>query len=322
MTSHIPGLKAAPKAYRATMESVILDLDRINQWRVPPFQRPVRVNEKVIAIAEEMKTDQVIQGVVTLGKLPGDRMEYIVDGQHRAEAFRLSGLPEVYADLRIVHFESMADMGEEFVRLNSAIVKMRPDDILRGMVGTMPALQHVIKECPFVGFGQVRRKSSDSGPVLSLSTVIRTWSMSAHEAPNSGSVAGSAAKMASLLDMDSAKDLVNFLKLAYEAWGRDYEYFRLWGGLNLCLNMWLYRRLVLDKSRKATARVVVLNDTTFRKCLMSVSTSGSYIEWLSGRNLNDRDRSPALNKLKQIYARRLADEGMGKVALPQPAWVS
>lgn len=319
----IPGMKAAPRASRSTMETVILDLDRVNQWKVPPFQRPVRVNAKVEAIAAEMRSEGTsIQGVITLGKLPSDRAEYIVDGQHRTEAFRISGMPEIIADIRIVHFDSMAEMADEFVRLNDQIVKMRPDDILRGMLPGLPALQHIMKECPFVGFGQIRRKSSDSGPVLGLSTVIRCWVMSSHESPNSGSVAGSAAKMATLMDMESARELVGFLKLAYEAWGRDHEYFRLWGGLNLCLNMWLYRRLVLDKNRKKTARVVVLNDTEFRKCLMSVSTNGFYIEWLVGRNLNDRDRSPALNKLKAIFVRRLADEGKGRVALPQPAWAS
>lgn len=323
MTKILPGLKAAPKASRSSMETVLVDLDRVNSWKVPPFQRPVRVNAKVEQVAAEMRADGVsIQGVITLGKLPNDRAEYIVDGQHRAEAFRISGMPEIIVDLRIVHFDHMAEMAEEFVRLNDHMVKMRPDDILRGMAPGMPALQYVLKECPFVGFGQIRRRGSDSGSILGLSTVIRTWTMSAHESPNSGSVAGSAAKMATLLDLDSAKELVNFLKIAYEAWGRDYEYFRLWGGLNICLCMWLYRRLVLDKNRKATARVVILNDTQFRKCLMSISTSGGYIDWLQGRNLNDRDRSPALNKLKQIFVRRLADEGMGKIALPQPAWAS
>jgi hypothetical protein len=49
----------------------------------------------------------------------------------------------------------MADMGEEFVNLNSQLVTMRPDDIRRGLEGTIEALPTIRRECPFVGYDMI-----------------------------------------------------------------------------------------------------------------------------------------------------------------------
>jgi hypothetical protein len=37
------------------METLIITPDQVNAWRIPPFQRPIKVNAKVQEIAEEMK---------------------------------------------------------------------------------------------------------------------------------------------------------------------------------------------------------------------------------------------------------------------------
>ena len=314
--------KAAPKIQRSTMETVILTLDQVNSWEVPPFQRPVRINPKVEAIAEEMKTEGTsIRGTITLGKLTNDRAYYIVDGQHRREAFRLSGLQEVISDIRVVHFDTMAEMAEEFIQLNTAIVRMRPDDMLRGVVPSLPYLQSLMDECPYIGFTSVRR-GGGAGAVVSLAQVVRCWFSSSNETPDNSGRGHSITSMATNITENSARELTRFMNLAHAAWGRDSEYYRLWGALNMGLCMWLYRRMVLDTDRRGGKRVSVLTDAQFKSCLMALSANSDYLDWLQGRLLNDRDRSPAMGRIKAVFARRLGDNTDIKPMLPQPAWSS
>lgn len=321
---HIKGSREAPKSARSTMETVIISIDQVNQWRIPPFQRPVRVNAKVQAIAEEMKGGVEITGVITLGRIEKDHVLYIVDGQHRIEAFRISGMSEIIADLRIVQFQNMAEMSDEFVRLNSALVRMRPDDILRGLEASTPFLAKIRKECPFVGYDNIRR-SSNSSPMLGMSQVIRNWAGSTAETPAStlpgGGSVGSAAL---LLDANGVDDVIRFLNIAHLAWGRDPEYFRLWGSLNLTICMWLWRRLVINVSRSGTTRYITLTAPQFKQCLMALSANHDYLDWLPGRNLNDRDRSPCYVRIKNIFTRRLTEDARDKkkILLPLPAWAS
>ena len=317
----IKGTREAPKAQRSTMETLIISVEQVTQWRVPPFQRPVRVNSKVAAIAEQMRRSGCeITGIITLGKVGKEAALYVVDGQHRLEAFRISGLQEIIADVRIVQFETMADMADEFVRLNTALVRMRPDDILRGLEPATPAIRAIKQQCSFVGYDNIRRGGT-TGPILGMNTVIRCWRGSAGETPASHN--GSIAQTACELDAESVDDLVRFLQTAHAAWGRDPEYYRLWGGVNLTICMWMWRRLVLD-TKRTSSRTVVLSVAQFKQCLMSVSADRNYLDWLPGRVMGDRDRSPCYGRLKQIFARRLQEESRDgkRPLLPQPAWAS
>lgn len=303
------------------METLIVSADQVSQWRVPPFQRPVRVNAKVAAMAEELKSGTVaLSGIITLGKVGRDHALYIVDGQHRIEAFRISGVPEIIADVRIVHFDNMAEMADEFVQLNSALVRMRPDDVLRGLEPTSSAMRAIRSECPFVGYDQIRRGGT-SGSILSMNAVIRCWFASAPETPahTMGGVTGAQAVMT--MDPQAVEQMVGFLRTAHSAWGRDAEYYRLWANLNLTLCMWLWRRLVLDRTR-GVKRAVVLTEAQFKQCLMSVSADSNYIDWLLGRTTSERDRGPAYQKLKAIFSRRLVLEGVAKPLLPSPSWAT
>lgn len=320
----IKGTREAPKSQRSSMETLIISTDQVNQWKVPPFQRPVRINAKVNAIAEEMRQSGCeITGIITLGKVDKDPAFYIVDGQHRIEAFRISGLPEIIADVRIVHFDMMGDMAEEFVRLNSAIVRMRPDDILRGLEPSSPTLRKIRKDCPFVGYDNIRRGGT-SGPVLGMNQVIRCWVGSSTETPVSTLGGLSVSTAATNMDEDSVEDCIRFLLTAHAAWGRDPEYYRLWGNLNLTLCMWLWRRLVSDQRRTTTTRYVSLNVAQFKQCLMSLSADHNYLDYLPGRALNDRDRSPCFLRIKNIFSKRIAEESRDKKkpTLPLPAWSS
>jgi hypothetical protein len=293
-------------------------------WRVPPFQRQLRVNEKVRMIAEQIRKDGgIIPGVLTIGCLSGcgkDDGEYIVDGQHRIEAFRLSECPEAMADVRYVDFTSMAAMGQMFVELNSQIVRMRPDDILRGLESSTPLLALIRKTCPFIGYDQIRR--SPSSALLSMSSVLRVWEGS--NAPTPTSTSKSAVHLVSEINAESIGHMTVFISLCYDAWQLDENSKRLWGSLNLGICMWLWRRLVLDTHRTPTARHVVLKNDQFRKCLMSLAANEAYNDWLLGRQLGDRDRAPAYARIRQIFTRRLLEEKLGardgKVRLPAPAW--
>lgn len=312
----LKGSREAPRAERSAMETIIVTAGEIGGWRIPPFQRPVRINSKVSALSEEISLDGgIIKGILTLGRVKGDGATYVVDGQHRLEAFRISGLPEFMADVRVCDFDSMADMAEEFVRLNTALVKMRPDDILRGLESSVPALHKIRQECRFVGYDQIRRGTSS--PIVGMSQLLRCWYGSAAETPTSSQL--SAAQIAQSIDAESTEQLINFLTVAHAAWGRDAEYARLWSALNLGLCMWLWRRLVLDGDRSGNKRYVTLNIKQFRDCLMGLSASSTYLEWLQGRALTDRDRGPAYHRIKKIFGGRIIGK---KVVFPQPAWVT
>lgn len=316
----IKGAREAPKASQNRMETVIVSSDEVNGWRIPPFQRPLRVNQKVMEIADVMKESQCIEGVITLGRISKDPGTYIIDGQHRVEAFRISGLKEVIADIRFLNVGSMAEMADEFVRLNSALVKMRPDDILRGLESSLPALASIRKNCEFVGYDSIRR--GGTSPMLSMSIALRCWAGSGGETPASNVSGQSTAVLARTLDGESTQHLTTFLLTAHAAWGRDPEYYRLWGALNLTICMWMWRRLVLDRDRVGNKRYAVLSIAEFKQCLMSVSADGDYISWLPGRMMSDRDRSPCYARLKALFVRRLSNGGAKKVVFPQPAWSS
>lgn len=307
-------LKSAPERATGTRLDVIeITADLLRTWKPgSPHQRPLRVNAKVIGAGEDIKRDGVLPGIITLGIYKGET--YVLDGQHRLYAFQLSGRDSAYADVRISHFDSLEAMGEEFVRINSSLVRLRPDDILRGFQGR-PPIAYIRTRCPFVGYDMIRR--NERAPILSMSAVLRCWRGSESEVPIAS--IGSAQHVADTLLMEDAETLCEFLGVAMHAWGRDPEYARLWGSLNLTLSMWLYRRMVLTAY---SHKVPKISGLLFGKGLMSLSASPEYLDWLGGRQLRESDRSPGYGRLKVLIARRLSAELGRKVMLPQPAWAT
>lgn len=307
---------SAERKTRTVMDTILVTPDIVKAWKSPGFQRPVKENDKVRALADELKTNGgVWPGIVSLGSLDGEL--YVIDGQHRRAAFLISGLTEGYTDIRTHYVETMAEMGEEFVQLNSQLVRMRPDDILRGLEDSIPALAEIRRECPFVGYDMIRR-TSHNAPVLSMAVVLRTWRGSAAETPVNNVSGLSTAQIAATIT--DVPELTSFLRLCYSAWGRDQENNRLWGTLNLILCAWLYRKLVLRQGETNQSRSTNLTKDLFKKCLMSLSASPDYIDWLLGRILREHDRSPAYHRIKAIFAQRLHAETGERVKLPQPAW--
>lgn len=302
----------AEKTTRTTTDTIEVTPDLIKSWKSPPFQRPLKVNAKVVELSAEIKKDDgVIPGVMTLGILNKER--YLIDGQHRREAFLLSGCIVGYVDVRIAHYDSMAEMGDEFVKLNSRLVVMKPDDILRGLEGSVPPLARIRRRCPFVGYEMVRR--GDRAPLLSMSAALRSWFGSAPDTPAPGGL--STTQVTKALTDDEAGTLIDFLELAHGAWGKDPEYHRLWLNLNLTMCMWLYRRLVITPYSPKTPK---LTRDQFRSCLMGLSAAPGYLQWLLGRQMRQTDRSPAYNRIKGVFAARIETELGKKPLLPSPPW--
>lgn len=309
----IKGMQSAPKTFKSKMDTVLVTPAVVDSWHLPPFQRPLKVNKKVLALAEGLKENGgVIPGVLTLGRI--SERTYLVDGQHRIESFKLSGLNEGYADVRLCDFESFADMGEAFVNLQERLVAMKPDDVLRGLEGVIPLQAFIRKQCKFVGYDQLRR--GPSSPIVSMSAVLRAWAMSSSEVPTG--TGHSAIGVARELNDETSTQLVQFLNMAYGAWGGDPEYYRLWGSLNMTMSMWLWRRLVLTAYSQRSIR---LTANQFGRCLMAMSADQSYLDWLVGRNLNERDRSPCYGRIRRIFVQRLSqEEDPKKIFFPAPAW--
>lgn len=308
----------APVALRVQMETIVITTEQVSTWIAPPFQRPLHVNDKVREVATFIAAEEIVPGVLTVGVIDRgtDRGTYLVDGQHRIEAFKISGLSEALATVKVMKFNSFADMGQEFVELNSSLARMRPDDILRGLEGRSEPMTIIRTNCPFVGYDQIRRNTQS--PVISMSSTLRCWHNSSKDAP--GGSGQSALHLAHDTTAESAKQLCGFLHLAMDAWGRDVEHNRLWANLNLTLSMWMYRRLVLDGQR-GTKRYVVLNHSEFKKCLMSLAADKDYSDWLLGRTSGERDRSPCYSRLRRLFASRLAEERRGaSIKLPAPSW--
>jgi hypothetical protein len=302
----------AEKTTKTTSDTIEFTPDIARSWQLPPFQRPLQVTARVLEIAKEIAAnDGVLPGVITLGVLDGVR--YLVDGQHRREAFFHSECLTGYCDIRTLYFKTMAEMAAEFYRLNSRIVNMRPDDYLRALESESAALAKLRKRCPFIGYDMVRR--NERSPVLSMSSVLRCWNSSSKEVPQSGGAATT--EIARALNSDDADHLITFITRAMTAWGRDREYVRLWGNLNLTLCMWLYRRLVLVQYSAKSPR---MSDDLFQKCMSALSADDSYLTYLQGRQLTNVHRSPTYAKIKAVFARRIEEETGKKTSLPQPAW--
>lgn len=329
MSSKSPDLKivqqmgnatVAERHTRTKMDTIQLTPAKVGAWMKPPFQRTLLINSRVREVVDTItKNGGVVPGILTLGMVGNDT--YLVDGQHRIEAFKMTGLQEGFADVRIHWFTDVGAMAEEFEQLNSALVNWKPDDILRARECYMPALQQLRKLCPFIGYTMIRR--STGAPLVSMSAVLRCWFGSETEVPAAGG-GRSARDAAERLTMEEAHALAAFLELPVAAWGRDAEFYRLWANLTLCLSMWLYRRTVVQLYTPATTR---LTRDQFRNGLQAMSADERFLEYLVGRGMNDTSRAPTYNRIKAVFSARLEAEfggktrgGATKLRLPSPSW--
>jgi hypothetical protein len=303
------------------METLVLTLKEMETWKLPPFQAPLKANAKVQEVADElmnMSGDAVITGVITLGKLPGDTSLYLLDGQHRRHGFKLSGRDVCFADVRTKEFDSMQEMAEEYRKLNTPLSRKTPDDVLRAMEEGSKPLQMITRACGFIGYRYIR--ANPEAPLVGMAAVLRRWRGSGFETP---AVTGgaSAYELGATLQIKDAEQIIEFMSIAFSAWGKDMETQRLWQGLNMTMCMWLWRILVLDQDRMGARRYVALNVEQYKRCLMSLAADREYTDWLAGRTMTERDRAPCYRRLRVIFQKRLHDE-IGKFRMPQPQWMN
>jgi hypothetical protein len=319
----MPGISEVPKnakVLRSQMDTVELTPGGIRRWKKPPFQRELRITPKVLALRDEILSNGgILPGVITLGKMGSDT--YLVDGQHRTEAFLLTEMPVGYVDARICFFEDMGEMGEEFVKLNSALVRMKNDDIVRGLEGVNPLISAIRKKCPFVGYDRIRQ-GNNSRTLLAMAVILKTWFGSAGATPTPGPSSIDAIK---LLDDEQVKLLTSFLADCNSAWGNDQSNYRLWGTLNMSILMWLWRRIAkprtkIEMTQRGLERMTYLEGEQWAKCLMALSADVTYSAWLVGRAIRDRDRSPCYSRIRSIMTKRLTLEGVKLIRFPQAEW--
>lgn len=306
--------KTAPeKATQTRVDTIAFTRDEAAAWPLPDFQRPLTVNEKVRSLSEQIKADGgIIPGIVAFGVI--GKKEYMFDGQHRREAFLLSGCAEGYADARWCYFSSMAAMGDEYVRSNSRQVQMRPDDILKGLEGNLPVLEKIRTACPFIGYGKIRRGTTSA--ILSMSASLRCWAGSKMDTPVS--VTWPAVDLARQLDETEASEMIRFFSLCSKAWGGDVEYLGCWNTMNLIMCAWLYRRIVVSQYSLKSVRIT---PDLFVKCLMSL-TAGDCLDWLVGRRIGERDRAPCYSRVRQVFGKRIQEVTGAQPLFPSPPWSS
>lgn len=304
----------AQKHTQTAMDTIVVTLPMARGWKLPPFQRELKVNHKVMAVAEEIKETQVIPGMFSIGIIKETpHIHYLVDGQHRREAFYLSGINEAFLDVRYLHYDSLAEMADEYRKLNGHLVSMTADDMLRSLEESNENLRKLRRACPYIGYANIRR--GEKAAIVSMSCAIRCWFGSAPEVPSVGGM--SAQDVAENLSIEETQTLITFMEIAFKAWGKDQAHYRLWGNLNLAICMWLYRKLVITPY---SASIKKIGNDLFLKCLMSLSADEEYCSWLVGRNLKDRDRSPTYSRIKMHFAKRMEMETGTKPRLPSPAW--
>lgn len=301
-------------ATRSRMQHVRITKEIHESWQRPNFQRPLKVNQHVLDYLAKIKANgRTLPGVLTLGLFEGQL--YLVDGQHRIEAFKMSELPEIWADVRVVEYDSQADMADAWYAMNSQLVPVRPDDKLRAAEESTPALAFIRARCPFVGYENIRRGAYN--PILSMSQLLRSWYSANQETP--GATSRSVSTILEQLTMDDAVRIVDVLDQFHQAWGRGAESHRLWNALNLTMCMWIYLRCVAAPASK-TARSAILTREQFVRCLMALSADGDYNDWLFGRTAKERDRSPCYGRIKKLFTARLAADTGRKVNMPYPPW--
>jgi len=287
----------------------------VESWRHAPSQRPVRRNANFWKVVGEIKqSGGALPGELKFGVV--DRVEYLYDGGHRREAFLVTELPTAHAVVCRRWFRDLAEMGEAFDDANGHIASMRPDDHLRALESSLPVLAELRAAAPILGY-DVTRRNSVTAPILSTSMVLRCWATSAHETPTL--LRGPAPELARALTREEARNLAAFLALTLSAWGRDIEFRPLWGGLNLTLCMWLFRQQVLNPN--PGRGVAKLSGSQFLKLLTALGASSAYLEWLPGRILDERQRTPCYRKITSLFNARWRAETEKALKMLKPAWL-
>lgn len=336
----MPGLRALPSSVskddRATMQTMLITPDKLAEWPLPGLQRPLGLSKKVRDAAEAMQLEAAqdaeeacatIDGVITLGKVGGKT--YLVDGQHRlhgafawaARELLVHGgvlVKQALVDVRVRQFETMSELAEAFVHLNSQLNPTKPDDIMRSLAHTNEHLHAIEEALPFVGYDLTGANKKTK--LLSMSAAIRTWFGSGGLVPANGPTALEIVKK--YLNAEQADAMIDFYEACVGAGWQNEAFRRLWSTLNLGVCMWLWRRTVLGETvryQQGGQKPMVLTRDQFVLCMRSLLNT-EYLDWLQGRSLRYQDRMPCYSHVKDLFTGAMAGLGVEAPRFPMAQW--
>jgi hypothetical protein len=271
-----------------------------------------------------------IPGTLIFGRFEGT--DYLIDGQHRiygafALAAGLRALPGTtsfdveggwrpacaIASIEIRPYDSMAEMGKAFAGFNKKLVALKPDDLLRALEGTNTFLRDIREACPFIGYE--KNKNTKERIMISMSAAIRTW-FGSGATPATGP---ECSRAQSYLDEGETKAIVAFFSSAEAAGWVDTNYTRLWGTLNIGINMWLYRKLVLGAANKfrGGGDFMALTGEQYVECMKELRNL-DYTKFLGSRALRYQDRAPTYDYIQELFLPALARMKIYGPKFPQP----
>src|ERR1700744_5100870 len=85
------------KGKKKRVDTIVLDSQTTARFKNPKFQRPFKMTPSVQAVVSEVRESGVFPGILTLGLYGGH--VWVIDGQHRLEAVRISESSEILADV-------------------------------------------------------------------------------------------------------------------------------------------------------------------------------------------------------------------------------
>ena len=157
----------------------------IEGWAKPDFQRPVAENKNLGELAVQIQDQGWLLTAIYLGIWMGKT--YLVDGQHRMQAFIASGLEQMSVPVITKYYldgaKGLAAMCEDFLRINSHIKNPTANDMLKALEGKNSHIKEIRTNCPFVGYTHLRR--TESAPILGMAQAIRALVVSRQEIPGS-----------------------------------------------------------------------------------------------------------------------------------------
>lgn len=291
-------------------------------WVSPPFQRRLILNRKVKAIATTMRATEEIPGVIVLGVLGG--VVYLVDGQHRRQAFKDSGASQGVATVVTFEYADMAEMSSHYRELNSKISFGSPDDTLKAMAFSNDSIKEIKARCPFIGYGTRNRVGANAENFVSMAAFTNAWNTAGFDALKSSF--GSAISFMGSVSTGEAVDIAEAANAMHRAWGVGKEMSSLWKKLNVVCCLWFWRRSVLgwsgsskaNGSWKRSNQRVPAKD--FERGFMSLSANGTYLDWLVGRSNMGKDSQECARRVKLIILDRIESDTGTRPPLPTSSW--
>lgn len=313
--------RSIPQEQRPIQETIVIKPGEIAGWTRPDFQRPLIPNQDVQDMARAMMLEAgqdkerlcTIPGTLLFGRHAG--RDYMYDGQHRIfGAFALAcGLRTLdnsseflveggarplvaIATKETRVFETMAEMARAFVAAQKKLVALKPDDNLRALEYTNTYLRDLREACPFIGYE--KNKNTNERIRISMSAAIRTW-FGSGATPATGP---ECSRAASYLDAHETKNLIAFFTACEHAGWVDKNWPNLWGTLNIGINMWLWRKLVLGKENKfrGGSDFMALSAMEYAECMKGLKNP-DYAKFLKARSLRFQDREVTYDYIKELF---------------------